>query len=57
MSDLSDGNSSQTDPFLMAVLSSRIEAIIREMINTVTKASRSAVIKNATRPLLRRADL
>ena len=47
MSDLSDGNSSQTDPFLMAVLSSRIEAIIREMINTVTKASRSAVIKNA----------
>ena len=47
MSDMSDGNNGQTDPFLMAVLSSRIEAIIREMINTVTKASRSAVIKNA----------
>ena len=35
------------DPRLMAVLSSRLEAIIREMSNTVMKASRSAVIKNA----------
>jgi N-methylhydantoinase B len=35
------------DPILLAVLSARIETIIREMINTVTKASRSAVIKNA----------
>ena len=35
------------DPTLMAVLSSRLEAIIREMTNTVMKASRSAVIKNA----------
>jgi N-methylhydantoinase B len=35
------------DPLLMAVLSSRLEAIIREMSNTVMKASRSAVIKNA----------
>lgn len=35
------------DPTLMAVLSSRLESIIREMTNTVMKASRSAVIKNA----------
>jgi N-methylhydantoinase B len=35
------------DPMLMAVLASRLEAIIREMSNTVMKASRSAVIKNA----------
>jgi N-methylhydantoinase B len=35
------------DARLMAVLSSRLEAIIREMSNTVMKASRSAVIKNA----------
>lgn len=35
------------DPFLMSVLASRFEAIIREMTNTVMKASRSAVIKNA----------
>jgi N-methylhydantoinase B len=34
-------------PMLMAVLASRFEAIIREMTNTVMKASRSAVIKNA----------
>jgi N-methylhydantoinase B len=40
-------NTPRIDPFLMAVLSARIEAIIREMTNTVTKASRSAVIKNA----------
>jgi len=39
--------SSQIDPFLMSVLASRFEAIIREMTNTVMKASRSAVIKNA----------
>ncbi|WP_283179290.1 hydantoinase B/oxoprolinase family protein [Gemmobacter sp. 24YEA27] len=35
------------DPVLLSVLSARIETIIREMINTVSKASRSAVIKNA----------
>jgi N-methylhydantoinase B len=35
------------DPFLMSVLSSRLEAIIREMTNTVMRASRSAVIKVA----------
>ena len=37
----------EISPFLMAVLSSRLEAIIREMTNTVMKASRSAAIKNA----------
>lgn len=50
-----EGNPSSTsgtrspafDPRLMAVLSSRLQAIIREMTNTVMKASRSAVIKNA----------
>jgi len=35
------------DPILLSVLSSRIESIIREMTNTVMKASRSSVIKNA----------
>lgn len=35
------------DPVLMAVLSSRFEAIIREMVNTVMKASRSSTITNA----------
>lgn len=35
------------DPVLLAVLSSRFESIIREMTNTVMKASRSSVIKNA----------
>jgi N-methylhydantoinase B len=35
------------DPYLMGVLSSRFEAIIREMTNTVMRASRSAVIKVA----------
>jgi N-methylhydantoinase B len=35
------------DPMLMAVLSSRLEAIVREMSNTVMKASRSAAITNA----------
>jgi N-methylhydantoinase B len=34
------------DPTLLAVLSSRIQSIIREMTNTVMKASRSSVIKN-----------
>jgi N-methylhydantoinase B len=34
------------DPVLLAVLSSRIQSIIREMTNTVMKASRSSVIKN-----------
>lgn len=37
----------RTDPFLMAVLKSRFEAIVREMSLVVLKASRSAVIKNA----------
>ncbi len=36
-----------SDTLLMSVLSSRFEAIIRDMTNTVMKASRSAVIKNA----------
>jgi len=40
-------NGRRLDPLLMSVLSSRLEAIIREMSNTVMKASRSAVIKNA----------
>lgn len=35
------------DPILLAVMSSRIQAIIREMTNTVMKASRSSIIKNA----------
>lgn len=35
------------DPILLAVLSNRFESIIREMTNTVMKASRSSVIKNA----------
>jgi len=34
------------DPILLAVLSSRIQSVIREMTNTVMKASRSSVIKN-----------
>jgi N-methylhydantoinase B len=37
---------SQFDPVLLSVLSSRIQSIIREMTNTVMKASRSSVIKN-----------
>ncbi|SNB73859.1 N-methylhydantoinase B [Arboricoccus pini] len=36
----------RVDPFLMAVLKSRFEAIVREMSLVVLKASRSAVIKN-----------
>jgi N-methylhydantoinase B len=35
------------EPMLLSVLSSRLEGIIREMTNTVMKASRSAVIKNS----------
>lgn len=35
------------DPVLMAVLSSRFEAVIREMVNTVMKSSRSSAITNA----------
>jgi N-methylhydantoinase B len=35
------------DPILLSVLSSRLEAIIREMANTVMKASRSGAITNA----------
>ena len=35
------------DPILLAVLSRRLESIIREMSNTVMRASRSAVITNA----------
>ena len=33
-----DGASQRIDPFLMSVLASRFEAIIREMTNTVMKA-------------------
>jgi len=35
------------EPFLMTVLASRLAATIREMANTITKVSRSAVIKNS----------
>ena len=35
------------DPFLMSVLKSRFEAIVREMALVVLRTSRSAVIKNA----------
>lgn len=37
----------RVDPFLMSVLKSRFEAIVREMSLVVMRASRSAVIKNA----------
>ncbi|MFC5387606.1 hydantoinase B/oxoprolinase family protein [Aquamicrobium segne] len=37
----------RVDPFLMSVLKSRFEAIVREMTLVVMRASRSAVIKNA----------
>ena len=47
MHDRTEASSNKIDPVLMTVLSSRFEAIIREMSNTVMKASRSAVIKNA----------
>jgi N-methylhydantoinase B len=39
-------DSANFDPILLSVLSSRIQSIIREMTNTVMKASRSSVIKN-----------
>jgi N-methylhydantoinase B len=42
-----DVQSRRVDPFLVAVLKSRFEAIVREMTIVVMKASRSAVIKNA----------
>jgi len=42
-----DIQSRRVDPFLVAVLKSRFEAIVREMTLVVMKASRSAVIKNA----------
>ena len=35
------------DPVLLAVLANRFESIIKEMTNTVMRASRSSVIKNA----------
>ena len=41
------GKAPRFDPILMSVLSSRLEAIIREMSNTVMKASRSGAITNA----------
>jgi N-methylhydantoinase B len=37
----------RVDPYLVSVLKSRFEAIVREMTLVVMKASRSAVIKNA----------
>lgn len=37
----------RVDPFLVSVLKSRFEAIVREMTLVVMRASRSAVIKNA----------
>lgn len=42
-----DRGAVEFDPVLLAVLSNRFESIIREMTNTVMKASRSSVIKNA----------
>lgn len=52
MNDSTAANSSENvtrriDPFLMSVLKSRFEAIVREMTLVVMRASRSAVIKNA----------
>jgi N-methylhydantoinase B len=40
-------DASRPDPFLIPILKSRFEAIVREMSLVVLKASRSAVIKNA----------
>jgi N-methylhydantoinase B len=37
----------RSDPYMIAILKSRFEAVVREMTNVVMKASRSAVIKNA----------
>lgn len=42
-----DASERRVDPFLMSVLKSRFEAIVREMTLVVMRASRSAVIKNA----------
>jgi N-methylhydantoinase B len=42
-----DDQTRRVDPFLISVLKSRFEAIVREMTLVVMKASRSAVIKNA----------
>lgn len=42
-----DAVTRRIDPFLMSVLKSRFEAIVREMTLVVMRASRSAVIKNA----------
>ena len=42
-----DDATHRVDPFLMSVLKSLFEAIVREMTLVVMKASRSAVIKNA----------
>ncbi len=42
-----DAAGRRVDPFLMSVLKSRFEAIVREMTLVVMRASRSAVIKNA----------
>lgn len=42
-----DAAARRVDPFLMSVLKSRFEAIVREMTLVVMRASRSAVIKNA----------
>ncbi len=43
----SDTIDRRVDPFLMSVLKSRFEAVVREMTLVVMRASRSAVIKNA----------
>ncbi|WP_138470620.1 hydantoinase B/oxoprolinase family protein [Poseidonocella sp. HB161398] len=45
--DAPEAGSRQTDAFMMSVLKSRFEAIVREMTLVVMRASRSAVIKNA----------
>jgi N-methylhydantoinase B len=47
VSGLGEDAAAGFDPILLAVLSNRFESIIREMTNTVMKASRSSVIKNA----------
>jgi len=43
---VSTAGTTDFDPILLSVISSRIQSIIREMTNTVMKASRSSVIKN-----------
>ncbi|MCL6284162.1 hydantoinase B/oxoprolinase family protein [Ruegeria sp. 2012CJ41-6] len=45
--DASPDAKRRIDPFMVAVLKSRFEAIVREMSLVVMRASRSAVIKNA----------